>query len=142
MWCPSHCDIKGNAIFDNAAKIPIVTAPLKLCAPEDLKPDIASTIKTDWQNQWNNVANTNKLKAIRPHIKQWNTSNQRSTIKEVILTRMRLGHTRLTHNHLFTKSDPPICQCGAPLTVRHLLSCPRHPPRPHSFLPPTTSLTR
>ncbi|KAI5742865.1 hypothetical protein M8J77_012058 [Diaphorina citri] len=39
---------------------------------------------------------------------------------------MRIGHTRITHNHLFTKTDPPFCQCGAALSVRHILSCQQH----------------
>ncbi|KAI5742698.1 hypothetical protein M8J77_000213 [Diaphorina citri] len=93
-------------------------------------------MKTEWQNQWNNVPSTNKLKSIRPYIKHWNTSNQDRRIKEVILTRMRIGHTRLTHNHLFTKSAPPICQCGAPLSVRHILSCHRHDHIRSSLHPP------
>ncbi|KAI5715377.1 hypothetical protein M8J77_015106 [Diaphorina citri] len=136
IWCPSHCGIRGNEIVDVAAKNPSDLAPSKLCTPEDLKPFIASLMKTEWQNQWNNVPSTNKLKSIRPYIKHWNTSNQDRRIKEVILTRMRIGHTRLTHNHLFTKSAPPICQCGAPLSVRHILSCHRHDHIRSSLHPP------
>ncbi|KAI5714690.1 hypothetical protein M8J77_012437 [Diaphorina citri] len=29
----------------------------------------------------------------------------------------------ITHSYLFTRSDPPSCQCGLPLTIRHLLEC-------------------
>ncbi|KAI5708290.1 hypothetical protein M8J77_019886 [Diaphorina citri] len=81
---------------------------------------------TEWQNQWNHIPNTNKLKAIKPTIEYWATSNQNKRFQEVILTRMRIGHTRITHNHLFTKTDPPLCQCGAALSVRHILSCHHH----------------
>uniref|UniRef100_A0A8D8RZ79 Uncharacterized protein n=1 Tax=Cacopsylla melanoneura TaxID=428564 RepID=A0A8D8RZ79_9HEMI len=82
-------------------------------------------MKTEWQNSWNNIAN-NKLKSIKPRIEPWVTSNQDKRILEIVLTRMRIGHTRLTHSFLFTRSDPPSCACGAPLTVLHVLSCPRH----------------
>ncbi|KAI5742864.1 hypothetical protein M8J77_012058 [Diaphorina citri] len=126
MWCPSHCGIRGNEIVDEAARNAASIDPYKLCTPEDLKPFISFLIKSEWQNQWNHIPNTNKLKAIKPTIEHWATSNQNKRLQEVILTRMRIGHTRITHNHLFTKTDPPFCQCGAALSVRHILSCQQH----------------
>ncbi|KAL1446988.1 hypothetical protein WDU94_012244 [Cyamophila willieti] len=126
LWCPSHCGISGNEIVDDAARNPSrpLNTPLKLCSPDDLKPFIKSLVKNDWQNSWGNVAN-NKLKTIKPLIEPWDTSNQEKRILEIVLTRMRIGHTRLTHNFLFSRSDPPTCECGVPLTAQHILSCPR-----------------
>ncbi|KAI5754024.1 hypothetical protein M8J77_005133 [Diaphorina citri] len=49
---------------------------------------------------------------------------------------MRIGHTRLKHNFLFTKTDPPLCQCGDRLTVRHLMSCRLHDQVRSSLQPP------
>ena len=43
---------------------------------------------------------------------------------EVIMTRLRIGHTSLTHGHLMTTPhDPPAqCElCGAHQTVRHFM---------------------
>jgi len=40
----------------------------------------------------------------------------------VLLNRLRIGHTRLTHSYLLSGDDLPecgICQC--PLTVKHIL---------------------
>jgi len=44
----------------------------------------------------------------------------------VIINRLRLGHTRLTHSHLLSGDDQPTCRsCEVPLTVKHiLLECP------------------
>lgn len=39
----------------------------------------------------------------------------------VLLTRLRIGHIRLTHEHIFTKEDPENCtNCNVPLIVQHL----------------------
>ena len=38
----------------------------------------------------------------------------------IVLTRLRLGHTNLTHSHLMDRSPPPLCNCGSLLTVKHI----------------------
>ena len=42
------------------------------------------------------------------------------------MTRLRIGHSRLTHVHLLEGNPQPYCDdCLVPLTVRHLLvECP------------------
>ena len=45
-----------------------------------------------------------------------------SRYDSVLLNRLRIGHSRLTHSYLLCGDDPPICQsCGIPLTVKHIL---------------------
>ena len=42
--------------------------------------------------------------------------------EDVILTRLRIGHTRLTHRHYLANEDAPECiPCDRPLTVKHIL---------------------
>ena len=45
---------------------------------------------------------------------------------ETVVTRLRIGHSRLTHVHLLEGNPQPFCDdCLVPLTVRHLLmECP------------------
>ena len=77
-----------------------------------------------WQLEWDNIPLTNKLKNIKDTVRPWKTSNQNNRRKEVILTRLRIGHTNLTHNHLMTSphDPPPICDvCRVPLSVVHIL---------------------
>lgn len=126
MWCPSHCGIRGNERVDEAAKNPDTTSILKMITPEDLKPVIKSRLTTAWQNQWTNISTPNKLKSIKHTVNKWSTSNQKNRIQEIVLTRMRIGHTRITHNYLFTRTEPPTCQCGERTSVNHILTCPRH----------------
>nr|CAI5840156.1 unnamed protein product [Callosobruchus analis] len=47
---------------------------------------------------------------------------------QVILSRLRTGHTLATHKFLFTNSEPPRCEsCNTQLTVKHIiLECRLH----------------
>jgi len=45
-----------------------------------------------------------------------------SCYDSVLLNRLRIGHSRLTHSYLLYCDGPPTCQsCGIPLTVKHIL---------------------
>ena len=46
-------------------------------------------------------------------------------MQEVVLARLRLGHTRVTHSYLLLGEEQPQCVgCDAPFTERHfLLEC-------------------
>jgi len=49
-------------------------------------------------------------------------SKNMSRYDSVLLNRLRIGHSRLTHSYLLCDDDPPTCQsCGIPLTVKHIL---------------------
>ena len=42
--------------------------------------------------------------------------------EEVVLTHLRIGHTRLTHSYLLEQEDQPLCiSCNEPFTVKHFL---------------------
>lgn len=39
-------------------------------------------------------------------------------IVDIITTRARIGHTRLTHSYLFNQEEQPICiRCDVPLII-------------------------
>ena len=45
-----------------------------------------------------------------------------SRYDSVLLSRFRIGHSRLTHSYLLCGDAPTTCQsCGIPLTVKHIL---------------------
>ena len=71
-------------------------------------------------NLWNNSIG-NKLLDIKPTIGEYQ-SVVRNIRKEVVLARLRLGHTRVTHSYLLLGEEQPQCVgCDAPFTVRHFL---------------------
>jgi len=56
------------------------------------------------------------------------TSRRTSRRQEIILTRLRIGHTRLTHKHLLLGEPPPLCEeCYVHTSVYHILvECPEY----------------
>ena len=92
---------------------------MDLPAP-DLHRKINKYIKQKWQDDWDDQQN-NKLKEVQQSIGT-NHENRNSRKEEVLLSRLRIGHTRLTHSHKMKGEEAPVCaRCQAPLTVKHIL---------------------
>ena len=67
---------------------------------------------------------------IKETVQPWTSSYQKIRKDEVLLTRLRIGHTRLTHGHLMCSphGPVPVCEeCNIQLSVKHVLSeCPKY----------------
>ena len=121
IWLPSHTGLAGNVAVDAAAKAALNLAESQTPVPfSDFYPLINTHIASHWQRLWN--ANTNnKLYSIEPRV---NISKpyQLPRRDELIIHRLRIGHTHLTHGFLLKREDPPECiGCQTPLTVEHIL---------------------
>ena len=75
---------------------------------------------------WASVPQTNKLQTVRNDIKAWGSSYQQYRRNEVLLCRLRIGHTHLAHRYLTAGTHVRYCDdCLVPLTVLHVLAeCP------------------
>jgi hypothetical protein len=83
-------------------------------------------VSASFKNWWLNVdPSANKLRDIKPSPTLWSTSTQPLRRDEVVLARLRIGHTFHTHSHLMEGAPPPLC-CGTPLTVLHFLNHCKH----------------
>ena len=91
--------------------------------PQDILLQISKLCLNKWQQSWNRCTNNN-LNSIKPVIGDTVCPglNRRDS---VVINRLRIGHTRLTHSYLLTDDDRPECKaCRYPLTVKHfLLEC-------------------
>lgn len=124
-WVPSHVGISGNEKADECAakarhkEIINVRIPYK-----DSMKLVFHKLRNKWQSTWKKEVN-NKLHLVKPNIEEWKSCSHQKRFIEVILCRLRIGHTHLTHNFLLTKQDKPVCEkCGDELTVIHILiSC-------------------
>ena len=90
------------------------------CLYQDYKQYINKIATEKWNNIWK--TKPSKIHDLIPNFNykiQDNTLNRRD---QVVMTRLRIGHTNLTHGHLMDKSPPKMCdECNIPITVKHLL---------------------
>ena len=112
-------------MVDKQAKTPLSLEPNSFKIPfSNLKPSINKYILDHWQASWNNSIG-NKLLDVKPTIGEHQSVVRNIRKEEVVLARLRLGHTRVTHSCLQLRTEQPQCVgCGAPFTLRHFfLEC-------------------
>ena len=124
-WVPAHVGIQGNEFADSEARAVINRLDITFhhIPHIDMKRVIRSYITDKWQTRWSSPQLTNnKYKNIRNNVKSWPSSYQADRKTEVILGRLRIGHTHLTHRFLLEGSSAPECaQCDEVLSVEHML---------------------
>ena len=122
-WVPSHIGIHGNEQADKAAKSALQLEMIfNIFIPaSDFKPCIQKHINNVWQESWTSDK-FNKLRSIMPVLGSWSPAPRQHRREEIVITRCRIGHSRLTQSYLFEKSEQPECVfCFAPYTIQHIL---------------------
>ena len=124
-WLPSHTGIKGNEKADIAAKSTLLLPPsnFKLLYT-DFKPIINKYLFNKWQSVWDTAVD-NKLHSIKPILSEWQPAYRMDRKEEVVLSRLRIGHSYATHSYLLKREEQPLCiHCDASFTIKHvLLNC-------------------
>lgn len=125
-WIPSHSNIPKNDQADNFAKKSLLMSPIPNI-PVPLT-DLKNSLKSSFHDYWDQVPFCDKLKSMQPSIQSLNIPNTLSRKDQVILTRVRSGHSLLTHAHLLNKQPIPTCDtCLTPISTLHLLKhCPKY----------------
>ena len=128
-WSPAHVGIVPNEEADAAARnVATHVGPPHITAipHRDYYPVIRALILNFWNDEWTNTPLTNKLRSVKDSTSVWQSSNNKNRRYEVVLARLRIGHTLATHQYLVENRPPPYCgDCVVPLTVKHiLLECP------------------
>ena len=121
-WIPSHVNITGNETADRKAKesLKLNTSMFEIPS-NNFKPFINNYVLSQWQASWN-TAVFNKLHAIKPNIGNGSSAFRNLRREEVVITRLRIGHTRITHSYLLNHEEQPFCiVCNQPFTVKHIL---------------------
>ena len=123
-WIPSHTGIAGNELADSLAKealnLQIDTNKTPKLPYTDFRPKVKDHTLSLWKAEWKKETN-NKLFNIKPKLKPRIPSHLPRR-ENVTITRLKIGHTKLTHQHLLLREDAPVCVgCDSPLTVKHIL---------------------
>lgn len=118
IWIFSHIDVKTNDQTDNAVKRTFTLQQQDYpVSHKDLKCFFKIKAKRNQNQRWTNRPTT-KLHSVRNNIYKPILPFHRRD--HVILTRLKIGHTRIIHSHIFNKTSQEICSyCNSPYIVLH-----------------------
>lgn len=128
IWVPGHSQISGNDFADNIARkaneFPILKS--NNFNMNDIKNKLSLKTQRDKNNIWES-SNT-WYKNVNPgktSLFTWLQQNKDIKRLDFIkFSRLRLGHTKLSHRHLINGTSSPICNCDntSIINIKHFLS--------------------
>ena len=89
---------------------------------KNFKPFINIYILSEWQKSWDTAA-FNKVHAIKPVIGNNHLTIRKVRREDVVITRLRIGHTRFTHSYILYREEQPFCiVCNQHITMKFILT--------------------
>ena len=123
-WVPSHCGIDGNERVDQLAKDALDQDidPLASVHYTDMKPLVNSYIQKLVQTKWDVAVHGRDLYLVKPTLGPPKKFQHLTRAEEVVITRLRIGHTKATKSHILSRGLSTGCHhCGQTLTIDHML---------------------
>ena len=120
---PSHCGIEGNEIVDQLGKETLDhdIDPLTTVHFADLRPLVNSYIQQKVHIKWDVSIHGRDLYLLKPTLGPPKRFRHLTRAEEVVITRLRIGHTKVTKSHILSRGPPTACQhCGQTLTIEHM----------------------
>ena len=107
-------------LVTNDQNFNLQNSPNTLSKPaiKSLNNEIKQYVYELWQNEWQNHHSSTKLYPIMPVPSTWCTAYRKNRREEVILARLRTGHTHYTHSYLLDRKTQPTCEiCQCPQSI-------------------------
>ena len=123
-WVPSHCGIDGNERVDQLAKETLDQDidPLASVHYTDMKPLVNSYIQKMVQTKWDVAVHGRDLYLVKPTLGPPKKFQHPTRAEEVVITRLRIGHTKATKAHILSRGPPTGWHhYGQTLTIDHML---------------------
>ena len=123
-WIPSHCDIEGNERVDQLARETLDhdIDPLANVHHADLKPLVTSYIQQLVQIKWDVAVHGRDLYLLKPTLGPPKKFQHLTRAGEVVITRIRIGHTKAIKSHILSRGTPTACHhCDLTLSIDHML---------------------
>ena len=123
-WIPSHCGIEGNEKVNQLAKETLDQDidPLASVHYTDLKPLVNSYIPKLVQTKWDVAVHGRDLYLVKPALGPPKKFQHLTRAEEVVITRLRIGHTKATKSNILSRGPPTACHhYGQTLTIEHML---------------------
>ena len=126
-WIPSICGIEGNERVDQVTKETLDQDidPLANVHYTDLKPLVNSYIQQLVQTKLDVAIHGRGLYVVKPTLEQPKKFQHLTRAEEVVVTRLRICHTKAIKSHILYRGPPSACHhCGQTLSIDHrLLEC-------------------
>ena len=75
-----------------------------------------------FQTKWDVAVHGRDLYLVKPTLGPPKKFQHLTRAEEVVITRLRIGHTKATKSHILSRGPPPGCHhCGQTLTIDHML---------------------
>ena len=88
----------------------------------DMKPLVNSYIQKLVQTKWDVAVHGRDLYLVKPTLGPPKKFQHLTRAEEVVITRLRIGHTKATKSHILSRGPPTGCHyCGQTLTIDHML---------------------
>jgi hypothetical protein len=86
---------------------------------------VKEEFKRKRQNAWSNSGNT--MVATKPDVNRYRNMEGMLRRHQVIISRLRMGYTNLTHGYRINDDIRPLCtDCNQDITVEHIWQCPTY----------------